>query len=358
MRFTSSSEGGGPTLATLAAAPHGVDRRASLRPFAARLLGTRSLSEWYTPSSSARRTAGAPAPRHAGAGGVGGAEPSGLARRHLPMPRSSRIAVLIAAAARPQPTVAVPVTDAAIMLANDVRARWGPPTSAPHGSAPRRRPTRSSCATYPSSVEVGLIEFARRRPVLAVADDRPRARRSRRSRELHAGSGGTAIGDAIQTAMRDPRRPRGSTASAPPGAIVLISDGASNVGVEPDRGRSPGRGAAHPHLHDRARAPPRARSRSSAAARPSPSRCRSARRSCAQIAAASGGHARSPPPTAPSVSAVYAHLAEQLGHKTGQTRDHRELRRRRPGAAAASAASCRCAGSAASPRARATTEDR
>ena len=57
--------------------------------------------------------------------------------------------------------------------------------------------------------------------------------------------------------------------------------------------------------------------------------------------------ARSPSPTARQLSAVYAHLAAQLGHKTRQTRDHRGLCRRRAGAAAGRQRCCRCAGSAA-----------
>ena len=60
--------------------------------------------------------------RHAGAHGVGGATASTRWRRHLPMLAFLiAIAVLIAAAARPQPEhVAVPVTNGAIMIAQDV----------------------------------------------------------------------------------------------------------------------------------------------------------------------------------------------------------------------------------------------
>ena len=119
----------------------------------------------------------------------------------------------------------------------------------------------------------------------------------------------------------------------PPGAILLISDGASNVGGDPI---AAAREAASLHIpiytvalgtlpgHDPDH---------EAAARRSTCPCRRARRSSRRSQASPAGR-RLPPLTRPACGAVYAHLAAKLGHKTVKQRDHRELCRRGPGAAA------------------------
>ena len=84
-------------------------------------------------------------------------------RRHIPMLLFAlALAVLIVAAARPQRSVAEPVTDGAIMLADDVvelDERHRRRSLARGGSAPRREP--AFLARVPSAVEVGLLAFAR-----------------------------------------------------------------------------------------------------------------------------------------------------------------------------------------------------
>ena len=118
----------------------------------------------------------------------------------------------------------------------------------------------------------------------------------------------------------------------PPGAIVLLSDGASNDGSDPI---AAAREAASQHIPIYTIALgtykgtiPITRNGTTVTVYVPPSP-----QGLAQIASASGGQAFTASDTS-GLRAVYEHLAAKLGHKTVKQRDHRELRRCGPGAAA------------------------
>ncbi|MHB8659732.1 MAG: VWA domain-containing protein [Solirubrobacteraceae bacterium] len=153
-------------------------------------------------------------------------------RRHAPMLLFAlAVALLILAAARPQRSVAVPVTEGAVMLVDDMSSSM---------AASDVKPSRLSAATYaatrflasmPATVRVGLIAF-NQRPVLLQSPSTDHALTRDALGQLHAG-GHTAIGDAINAATGVLGSLRGPNGKRPPGAIVLLSDGTSTNGAQP-----------------------------------------------------------------------------------------------------------------------------
>ena len=92
------------------------------------------------------------------------------------------VAVLIGAAARPQRSVAVPVTNGAIMIAQDVSSSMKATDVAPTRLGAAQRSAEQFLATIPRGVQVGVVEFAKTPIVLqspttdhALTADRARA---------------------------------------------------------------------------------------------------------------------------------------------------------------------------------------
>jgi Ca-activated chloride channel family protein len=154
-------------------------------------------------------------------------------RRHAPMIAFAlALAVLVVAAARPQRTVAVPLTDGAVMLANDVSSSMQATDVSPSRGGAAKRAAARFLADVPGSVQVGLIAFARTPIVLQSPTTDHSLTRAALDR-LPPTSGGTAIGETILTAAHELRALPRVAGKRPPGAIVLISDGTSNVGIGP-----------------------------------------------------------------------------------------------------------------------------
>ncbi len=153
-------------------------------------------------------------------------------RRHVPMLAFVlALAVLIVAAARPQQTVAVPISTATIMLANDTSGSMAARDVAPSRLAAAQRAANQFLAKVPDSVRVGLIEFNSRVTLLqAPTTDHGLVRSAIAQLRV---TGGTAIGDAIRTALRSVASTAKVAGKRPPAAIVLLSDGASDVGSDP-----------------------------------------------------------------------------------------------------------------------------
>jgi Ca-activated chloride channel homolog len=153
-------------------------------------------------------------------------------RRHAPMlVFALALAVLIVAAARPQRVVAVPVNTASIILANDTSGSMAATDVSPSRLRAAQRAATGFLASVPGSVRVGLVEFNSRVSVLQSPTTERSLVRSALG-QLRV-TGGTAIGDAIRTSLRLATSAKGPGAKQPPAAIVLLSDGASDVGSDP-----------------------------------------------------------------------------------------------------------------------------
>jgi Ca-activated chloride channel family protein len=233
-------------------------------------------------------------------------------RRHVPLLIIAlALAVLIVAAARPQRTVAVPITDGAIMLANDVSGSMNATDVAPSRLGAAENAAKRFLAKVPSTVQVGLIEFART-PTLLQSPTTDHSLTENAFTQLRT-SGGTAVGVTIDTAINELKNLPPIHGKRPPGAIVLISDGASNVGPDPLAAARQARadhipiytvaiGTSHGTIQFK-----RGTQTVTASVPVSPQQL-------GQIAQLSGGRAFTAS-NAAGLSAVYSHLAAQLGRK-------------------------------------------
>jgi Ca-activated chloride channel family protein len=274
------------------------------------LLGIPLLIRWYTGQQRRRVRAQAAFVTPALTPSVAPRRPRW--RRHLPMIAFLlALAVLIVAAARPQRSVAVPVTNGAIMLANDVSSSMKATDVAPSRLRAAQHAADTFIKSVPGTDQVGLLEFAKTPVVLQSPTTNHALTRAALS-ELRS-SGGTAMGDAILTAVRELRSLPRVAGKHPPGAVVLISDGASNVGTDP---AAAARQAAAYHIpiytvalgtYGGTIQVTRGSTTVTVHVPPSP-------QELAQVARISGGRAFTAADTA-GLSAVYAHLAAELGHK-------------------------------------------
>ena len=154
-------------------------------------------------------------------------------RRHLPMlALLFAMIVLIAAAARPQRTIATPIEKASIMLATDVSGSMTATDVAPNRLVAAKQAARAFLDKVPAKVNVGVMAFNNTPTVLASpSTDREEARAA--IAEMKA-SGGTASGEAIATAVTalrsSPKTQGKPDEQPPPAAIVLLSDGKSTSG--------------------------------------------------------------------------------------------------------------------------------
>jgi Ca-activated chloride channel family protein len=141
------------------------------------------------------------------------------------------LAFLILAAARPQRSVAVPLTDGAVMLANDVSSSMASKDVNPSRLGAAQRADARFLAHVPSTIRVGLLEFNDAATVLQSPTTNHALTRAALV-HLHA-NGHTAIGTAVQLATRILSGLRTPTGKHIPSAIVLLSDGSSTTGADP-----------------------------------------------------------------------------------------------------------------------------
>jgi Ca-activated chloride channel family protein len=153
-------------------------------------------------------------------------------RRHVPMALFAlALAVLIVAAARPQKSVAVPVDNAAVMLANDVSSSMASTDVAPSRLVAAARAGEHFLGSVPSTIRVGLLQFNEHAAVLQSPTTDRQLVTSALS-QLRAG-GHTAMGDGILAALHALASLPKQNGKTPPGAIVLLSDGFSTNGADP-----------------------------------------------------------------------------------------------------------------------------
>ena len=234
-------------------------------------------------------------------------------RRHAPMlVFAIAIALLIAAAARPQRTVAVPIDSAAIMLANDISSSMSATDVKPSRLGAAQKAGSKFVTEVPAGAQVGLIEFARR-PVLLQSPTTNHQLALGAIAGLRPGGGGTAIGEAISTALHTLTTLPRKEGRRPPGAIVLLSDGTSNVGPGPLAAARQAK-ADHIPVYTISLGTPKGtipiKRNGQTVTTPVPV----SSQELAQIAQASGGQAFTAANSA-KASAIYQRLAVQLGHK-------------------------------------------
>lgn len=153
-------------------------------------------------------------------------------RRHIPFViLALAIAGLVVAAARPQTTIAVPVEKASIMLATDTSGSMQATDVKPSRLVAVQRAAVAFSRRVPKRVNVGVMQFGGRAAVLQSPTTDREAVKTAVARLTPRG--GTAMGDAIVTALRALKKPADITGKRPPAALLLISDGASTRGVDP-----------------------------------------------------------------------------------------------------------------------------
>jgi Ca-activated chloride channel family protein len=149
--------------------------------------------------------------------------------RHLPAALAlAAAAALVLALARPHVSYSAPVNEASLMLVADHSGSM---------AASDVQPTRLGAAVaaantfidqLPSTVRLGAVTFSSTTDAVQA----PVANHAAARGIINAQSagGGTDTGDALQTALQ---LLHGASAHHPPSAIVLLSDGAANVGPDP-----------------------------------------------------------------------------------------------------------------------------
>jgi Ca-activated chloride channel family protein len=238
-------------------------------------------------------------------------------RRHIPvLALALALAILVGAAARPQRTVAVPIENAAIMLATDVSGSMSATDVAPSRLAAAKRAAVAFLDKVPARVNVGVMAFNSTPSVLlGPTTDRTAARGAIAS--MKAG-GGTASGSAIEAAVSVLRAPSaGVTAQMArkrPAAIVLLSDGSSTSGADPiaaaraaARAKVPVYTVALGTAEGTITVPRRGGGTLTKRVPPDPA-------ALARIARTSGGKTFTAQ-TGAGLSAVYERLGSQLGHR-------------------------------------------
>jgi Ca-activated chloride channel family protein len=153
-------------------------------------------------------------------------------RRHVPLfVVGLALAALILAAAKPQRTVAVPRDRASIVMTTDVSGSMTATDVRPSRLVAAKRAARAFAEDVPARVNVGLVAFNQQARVLqSPTTDRQEIDAAIDSMEP---SGGTATGEAILASLRALDRRPNASGQRPPGAIVLLSDGASTSGRDP-----------------------------------------------------------------------------------------------------------------------------
>ena len=138
------------------------------------------------------------------------------------------LAGLTLALARPETTVAVPIERASVMLVTDTSGSMEATDVAPSRLAAAKTAADRFLDRVPDELRVGLVAYSDApHTVLRPTDDRDAVRVAV---DRLAANGGTATGDALDSALRA----LGTRSDkSPPAAIVLLSDGATQSGRDP-----------------------------------------------------------------------------------------------------------------------------
>jgi len=138
------------------------------------------------------------------------------------------VASLALALARPHVRHRVPVNEASLMLVTDVSGSMAADDVNPSRLAAAERAANNFIDKLPSKVRVGAITFSG--SAQAVQGPVTNHDAAREIIDNANPNGATATGDAVELALQ---LLHGASRKHPPSAIVLLSDGAANTGVDP-----------------------------------------------------------------------------------------------------------------------------
>jgi Ca-activated chloride channel family protein len=154
-------------------------------------------------------------------------------RRHIPPALFLLgLAALLVSLARPSLVLAVPRSDASIMLVLDVSGSMAASDLQPSRMTAATRAAHGLIEKLPDSAQVGVVSFNQSSSVVApLSSDASAADRA--LGRLRA-DGGTAIGEGLSAALDQlAQRPTDSQGQRAPAVVVLLSDGESNGGRPP-----------------------------------------------------------------------------------------------------------------------------
>ena len=158
-------------------------------------------------------------------------------RRHLPASLFlAMLGLLVVGFAQPQDEVRVPRERATVLVAVDVSRSMLATDVAPDRLSAAKEAARVFVADLPEKFNVGLVGFAGQASVF-VPPGTDRARLGNgidRLADGAAGQAGTAIGDAIASALEQIRSVDAEAdEDVPPARVVILSDGANTSGQDP-----------------------------------------------------------------------------------------------------------------------------
>jgi Ca-activated chloride channel family protein len=153
-------------------------------------------------------------------------------RRHVPAALLlAALAALLVALAKPQTTVAVPVEKATVMLVTDASGSMRADDVSPSRLAAAQQAGRDFLSRVPKELQVGAVAFSD-----VPQSVSPPSTNREDVRALIDGliaDGGTAAGDALQSALDSLQDAGVGGENRPPAAIILLSDGATTTGADP-----------------------------------------------------------------------------------------------------------------------------
>ena len=151
-------------------------------------------------------------------------------RRHLPFALFAlALAALTISLARPERTVAVPVERATVVLVTDVSRSMSATDVSPTRLEAARRAAESFVDRVPDAMRVGLVAYSDTPATLQTpTDDHKLVKDALKTLQPVRG---TATGGGLQAALDALKLPTDSSASRPPAAILLLSDGKSTDGT-------------------------------------------------------------------------------------------------------------------------------
>ena len=149
-------------------------------------------------------------------------------RRRLPAALAlAAIAALALALARPHVSYSAPVNEASVMLVTDHSGSMAATDVQPTRLAAAERAADTFIDRLPAKVLVGAVAFSDSPDAVQAPQANHAAARG--VIDGQTANGATATGDALELALQ---LLRGGNPKHPPSAIVLLSDGAANSGVD------------------------------------------------------------------------------------------------------------------------------